>query len=117
MAKRKIFVDFTYNGENLHGQVDFGRSTRKGNKVFFGIATETTPVVNIDIITGMNCDYTFTNSYSINRRGAFYVSAKAVHAFNAGGKSECRVAAGAVYEHTLHLNTVSNGKLSAEPIK
>ena len=62
MAKRKIMVK---------------RSTRKGNKVFFGIATRTTPVVNIDIITGMNWDYTFTNSYS----------------------------------------TISNGKLSAEPIK
>ena len=67
MAKRKIMVK---------------RSTRKGNKVFFG-----------------------------------YVSAKAVHAFNADGKSECRVVAGAMYEHILHLNTVGNGKLSAEPIK
>ena len=71
MAKRKIFVDFTYNGENLHGQVDFGRSTRKGNKVFFGIATGTTPIVNIDIIMGRNWDYTVTNSDSIKRRGAF----------------------------------------------
>lgn len=29
MAKRKIFVNFTYNGEELRGQVDFQRSTRK----------------------------------------------------------------------------------------
>ena len=117
MAKRKIFVDFIYSGENLRGQVDFGRSTRKGNKVFFSIATRTTPVVNIDIITGMDWDYTFTNSYSVKRRGAFYVPASAVHTFSADGKNECHVVAGAMYEHTLHVNTISNGKLSAEPIK
>ena len=117
MAKRNVFVDFTYTGENLRGQVDFQRSTRKGNKVFFGIAVGTTPMVDIDIVTGMNWDYTFTNSYSIKRRGAFYVSAKAVHTFNAGGKNECHVVAGAMYEHTLHVNTISDGKLSAELIK
>ena len=117
MAKRKIFVNFTYNGKELRGQVDFQRSTRKGNKVLFSVAVGTTPTVKIDIVTGMNWDYTFTNSYSIKRRGAFYVSAKAVHTFNAGGKNECHVVAGAMYEHTLHVNTISDGKLSAELIK
>ena len=116
MAKRKIFVNFTYNGKELRGQVDFQRSTRKGNKVLFGIAVGTTPVVNIDIVTGMNWDYTITNSYSVKRRGAFYVPASAVHTFNAGGKNECRVVEGAMYEHALHLNTISSGVLSAEPI-
>ena len=91
----------------------YGRKLR----LYFCKKALTTPIVNIDIITGMNWDYTFTNSYSVKRRGVFYVSAKAVHAFNAGGKSECRVAAGAMYEHKLHLNTISDGKLSAEPIK
>lgn len=117
MAKRNIFVNFTYNGKELRGQVDFQRSTRKGDKVFFSVAVGTAPVVNMDIVTGMNWDYTFTNSYSVKRRGAFYVPAKAVHAFNAGGKNECRVVEGAMYEHTLHLNTIGNGILSAEPVE
>jgi hypothetical protein len=117
MAKRNIFVNFTYNGEDLRGQVDFQQSTRKGDKVFFRVAVGTTPVVNMDIVTGMNWDYTFTNSYSVKRRGAFYVPASAVHTFNAGGKNECRVVEGAMYEHALHLNTIGNGKLSAEPIE
>lgn len=117
MAKRNIFINFTYNGEELRGQVDFQRSTRKGNKTFFSVAVGTTPVVTMDIVTGMNWDYTFTNSYQVKRRGAFYVPASAVHTFNAGGKNECRVVEGAMYEHALHLNTIGNGKLSAEPVE
>lgn len=116
MAKRNVFVSFTYNGKKLRGQVDFQRSTRKGNKVLFGVAVGITPVVNMDIVTGMSWDYTFTYSYSVKRRGSFYVPASAVHAFNAGGKSECRVIAGAIYEHTFHLKTIGSGTLSAEPI-
>lgn len=65
MAKRNVFISFTYNGEELHGQVDFQRSTRKGNKVLFAVAVGTAPTVTIDIVTGMNWDYTFTNSYSV----------------------------------------------------
>lgn len=85
-----IFVDFTYNGENLHGQIDFQRQVRKGNNVFFAVAVGTTPVVTIDVITDMNWDYTFTDSYQVIRRGSFYVPANTLHAFNAGGNNDCR---------------------------
>lgn len=117
MAKRNVFVSFIYNGKKLRGQVDFKRSIRKGNKVLFGVAVGITPTVKIDIVTGMDWDYTFTYSYSVvERRGAFYVTANTVHAFNAGGKSECRIIAGTMYEHTFHLKTIGSGTLSAEPI-
>lgn len=116
MAKRNVFVSFIYNGKKLRGQVDFKRSIRKGNKILFSVAVGITPTVKIDIVTGMNWNYTFTYSYSVKRRGLFYVPASAVHAFNAGGKSECRVITGAMYEHILHLKTIGSGTLSAEPI-
>lgn len=54
MAKRNVFVSFTYNGKKLRGQVDFKRSIRKGNKVLFGVAVGITPTVKIDIVTSMN---------------------------------------------------------------
>lgn len=68
MAKRNVFVSFTYNGKKLRGQVDFKRSIRKGNKILFGVAVGITPTVKIDIETGMSWDYTFTYSYSVKRR-------------------------------------------------
>ena len=81
MAKNKIRVKFTYKGKEITGQVDFSEmrscAINDRKRSYFLLACKGFIVPDVSIDVGMSWDYVFT--YSVEKRGAFYVAAHDVH--------------------------------------
>ena len=117
MAKNKIRVKFAYDDKEVTGWVDFSEMrscTINGKKrSYFLLACKGTVVPEVSIPVGMSWDYVFT--YSVKKRGAFYVAAHDVHRYNSGGSNKCTIVCGTFYKDKFHINEIDyNGILEID---